>query len=156
MSDASSTAAHPSAPAHGDGHGPAHHDHTKMYIKVWAILLVLLIVSVLGPEIGNLYVTLFTAFGIAIVKAFLVIRNFMHLNLEKKWVGYLLATMLLIVVVFVGGVGPDVKEHDGHHWENVAAKEEVKRGMAIKEQHQKEGGGHGGAAPHGEEAPKAH
>ena len=34
-------------------------------------------------------VTLITAFGIAIVKAYLVAKNFMHINVEPRFVGLL-------------------------------------------------------------------
>ena len=44
------------------------HDHTH-YIRIWAILCALLVVSVAGPMVGIRFVTLVTAFGIAIVKA---------------------------------------------------------------------------------------
>ena len=42
------------------------HGHTN-YIKIWGILLVLLIVSYLGPMLELRVVTLLTAFGIAFV-----------------------------------------------------------------------------------------
>ena len=61
------------------------HDHTH-YIRIWAILCALLVVSVAGPMVGIRFVTLVTAFGIAIVKAYLVCSHFMHLNIEKKFV----------------------------------------------------------------------
>jgi hypothetical protein len=92
------------------------------------MLLVLLVVSVLGPELGIRVLTLITAFGIAIVKAYLVAKNFMHIGLERRWVLYLLFGMLAFMLVMVGGMSPDVLKHDGLRWENVAAKREVERG----------------------------
>ena len=41
----------------------------------------------------------------------------MHLNIEKKWVGYILGFMLALMLVFFGGVAPDVLEHEGLQWE---------------------------------------
>ena len=64
-------------------------NHHVNYKRVYLWLLALLVVSVAGPFIGILSVTLITAFGIAVVKANLVIQNFMHLRWEKtlaKWV----------------------------------------------------------------------
>ena len=110
--------------AHPTSHSPAH------YIKIWAILVCLLIVSVLGPLLGHPFVTLFTAFGIALIKAFLVITNFMHLNVEKRIAAYILGSMLAIMAIFVAGVAPDVMKHDGLRWSNVGAKEAVSRGLA--------------------------
>ena len=40
-------------------------------------------VSVVGPMLGIRAVTLITAFGIALVKAYLVAKNFMHLNVAE-------------------------------------------------------------------------
>ena len=53
------------------------------YVKIWAVLLVLLAVSIVGPMFEQPTLTLITAFGIAIVKASLVATYFMHLNVEK-------------------------------------------------------------------------
>ena len=94
----------------------AHHDQTN-YVAIWGVLCVLLGVSVLGPMIGVRLLTLITAFGIAIVKAYIVCSYFMHLNIEKKWVGYILGFMLALMLVFFGGVAPDVLEHEGLRWE---------------------------------------
>ena len=98
----------------GDAHGAdAHHPN---YVKIWAILLALLIVSVLGPFIGIKAVTLMTAFGIAIVKAYLVVKNFMHIDVAPKIVTYLVLTMLLFMLLFFAGAAPDVMESHGSNW----------------------------------------
>ena len=127
--------------AHG-GHG---HDHVKHYTKIYVWLLILFVISVLGPELGDITgskaIVLFTAFGIALVKAWLVCAHFMHLNIEKKYIGYLLTTTVVFMFLFYAGVSPDVMEHHGRNWENVAAKQETER--ALKEQ--KEAAAHGGA-----------
>jgi caa(3)-type oxidase subunit IV len=93
-----------------------HHDKTN-YVAIWGVLCVLLGVSVLGPMVGIRFLTLITAFGIAIVKAYMVCRYFMHLNIEKKWVAYILGFMLALMLVFFGGVAPDVLENDGLQWQ---------------------------------------
>jgi caa(3)-type oxidase subunit IV len=93
----------------------AEHHHTN-YVKIWAILCGLLVVSVLGPMLEIQVVTLITAFGIAIVKAYLVAKYFMHLNIEQKWVTYILVGMIAFMLVFFGGVAPDVLEHEGQQW----------------------------------------
>lgn len=134
---------------HADDHGQA------FYVKIWAILLVLLILSILGPilaphlEFGFLkawMITLMTAFGIAIVKAYLVAANFMHLNIEKRYITYLLTTMLMLMLLFFAGVSPDVMKHKGQNWENVAAKAEVERALKAE----------GAAAAHGEHPGNEH
>ena len=93
-----------------------HHDQTS-YVAIWGVLCALLGVSVLGPMVGVRLLTLMTAFGIAIVKAYMVCRYFMHLNIEKKWVAYILGFMLAIMLVFFGGVAPDVLRPEGLRWQ---------------------------------------
>ena len=134
------------------------HDHGQAhYVKIWAILLVLLIISVLGPvvaphlEFGFLkawMITLMTAFGIAIVKAYLVAANFMHLNVEKKYISYMLATMLMFMLLFFAGTSPDVMKHKGQNWENVAAEAEIERALAEQ--------GEAGHGEHGAEHEAGH
>jgi caa(3)-type oxidase subunit IV len=91
------------------------HEHPN-YIKIWAILLGLLCVSIAGPFLGIKVVTLITAFGIAIVKAYMVAKNFMHLNIERQYVVYLILTMLVFVLLFFAGTSPDVMKWEGDNW----------------------------------------
>jgi len=104
------------------------HMHHPNYVKVWAILVALLAVSVLGAMTGIRWVVLVAAFGVAIVKAYLVAKNFMHVNVEKRWVPYLLITCLVFIVILFAGVAPDVMRHSGLNWENNAAKQAVESG----------------------------
>ena len=92
------------------------HDETN-YVAIWGVLCALLGVSVLGPMVGIRFLTLITAFGIAIVKAYMVCRYFMHLSIEKKWVVYILGFMLALMVIFFGGVAPDVSRPEGLRWQ---------------------------------------
>ncbi|MBK7857521.1 MAG: cytochrome C oxidase subunit IV family protein [Archangiaceae bacterium] len=142
-----------SADTHAAHAGHAH----PSYVKIWGILLVLLVVSVAGPFLGIRVVTLITAFGIAIVKAYIVARYFMHINIEKKYVAYLVGAMVILMVLMVGAAAPDIMHHEGANWHNQAAADTVKKGMAAGEagagHHEaSEHGGteHGGAAPAGE------
>jgi caa(3)-type oxidase subunit IV len=93
------------------------HAHHPNYIKIWGILIGLLVLSVLGPEIGIRWVTLVAAFGIAVVKAYLVAKNFMHLNVEKRYIVYLFLTALAFMALFFFGVAPDVMQGSGTNWE---------------------------------------
>ncbi|MCP4905207.1 MAG: cytochrome C oxidase subunit IV family protein [bacterium] len=95
---------------HGDSH----------YIKIWAILLVLLAVSFVGPMVGIQWLTLLTAFGIAVVKAYLVAVNFMHINLTPRFVIYTVATTLVFMLLFFAGAAPDVMKASGQHWQKPA------------------------------------
>ncbi|MBI2828304.1 MAG: cytochrome C oxidase subunit IV family protein [Acidobacteria bacterium] len=103
----------------------------RNYVKIWAMLCALLVVSILGPLIGIRMLTLIAAFGVAIVKAFLVAKHFMHLDIEKRWVAYVLLAMIGFIVVMFAGIAPDVMKHDGLRWENTAAKQAVGSGGGV-------------------------
>ena len=110
----------------GDGHDGGHHTNYK---KIYFTLLGLLVVSVAGPFAGILVVTLITAFGIAVVKANLVIQNFMHLKAEKRLAKWILATSLLLMALMFAGISADVMNHEGRNWVNLAAMAAVERGI---------------------------
>ena len=66
------------------------HEHSHPdYWKIYKWLLVLFLISVAGPALfpGIKGIVLLTAFGIAVVKALMVVSNFMHLNIEKHFIG---------------------------------------------------------------------
>ncbi len=113
-------------------------NHHVNYKRVYLWLLALLVVSVAGPFIGILSVTLITAFGIAVVKANLVIQNFMHLRWEKPLAKWVLITSLALMALFVAGVAPDVMRHEGQNWVNVAAADAVERGVVDEHAREEE------------------
>ena len=92
-------------------HGPSH------YIRIWQILLVLLVISVVGPFLEIRVVTLLTAFGIAVVKAYMVAKNFMHIDQAPRYITYLVATGLVFMLLFFAGTAPDVLNEEGSGWE---------------------------------------
>ncbi len=93
-----------------------HQGHDTNYVKIWLILVGLLVVSVTGPMLGIRVVTLVAAFGIAFVKAYLVVKNFMHLDIEKPVIHWALGLALLIMVVMYAGIAPDVQKSTGQRW----------------------------------------
>ena len=132
MSNATTTA-HDGGHAHGDGHGDEH--GPRHYVRIWGILLVLLVASVLGPMAGVRILTLMFAFGIAVVKAYLVCKHFMHLNVQPRFVAMFLGAALAFMFLFFFGTSPDVLHHSGQRWENLAAQAEVERGLAAAAEH---------------------
>lgn len=118
-------------------------DHTKHYLKIYRTLVVLFLISVAGPLLEHPIITLITAFGIAVVKAYLVASHFMHLKIEKRFVSYLLVTAVAFMFLFYSGVAPDVMRHSGRQWENVAAQQETQRALAEHAQGGEHGGEHG-------------
>ncbi len=93
-----------------------HDTHDINYVKIWVILLVLLAVSVVGPMFGIQALTLITAFGVACVKAYLVAKNFMHINMTQRFIPYMVATGLVFMLLFFSGVAPDVMKDAGSGW----------------------------------------
>ncbi len=91
--------------------------HATNYVKIWMILVSLLAVSIIGPMAEIQIVTLVTAFGVAVVKAYLVARHFMHLNVQPRYVVYLVCASLTLMVVFWAGVAPDVYRWEGANWQ---------------------------------------
>jgi caa(3)-type oxidase subunit IV len=112
------------------------HVHHPNYVKIWAILVVLLIVSVLGSMSHVREVVLIAAFGVAIVKAYLVAKNFMHVNVEKRWVPYLLIMCLLFIAILFAGVAPDVMKHSGLHWTKNPADQSVPSAAGAAAKHE--------------------
>ena len=102
-----------------------HHDHPD-YKKIYYVLLALLVVSIVGPELAEnienrivfVSVVLVTAFVVAVIKAGMVAAWFMHLDIEKKIVWFLMAICLLCMLIFFAGVAPDVLNAAGDNWEH--------------------------------------
>ena len=86
------------------------------YVKIWYWLLFLLAISVVGPMFEVPVLTLITAFGIAIIKSFLVAANYMHLKFEKKIIWLLLILSLCLLGVFFFGTAPDIMMTEGDQW----------------------------------------
>jgi caa(3)-type oxidase subunit IV len=112
------------------------HVHHPNYIKIWAILVALLGVSIVGSMSHIREVVLIAAFGVAVVKAYLVAKNFMHVNVEKRWVPYLLIMCLLFIAILFAGVAPDVMKHSGLNWNKNPADQSVQSGAGAATKHE--------------------
>jgi caa(3)-type oxidase subunit IV len=108
----------------------AHVQHPN-YVRIWAILVALLLVSVVGSMSHIRDVVLIAAFGVALVKAYLVAKNFMHVNVEKRWVPYLLIMCLLFIAILFAGVSPDVMKHTGLNWNKNPVNQSVQPGRSA-------------------------
>ena len=94
-----------------------HAEHgDSYYVKIWVYLLVLLAISFVGPMFEIQWLTLITAFGIAVVKAYMVAVNFMHINLTPRFVIYTVTTTLVFMLLFFAGTAPDVMKSSGTNW----------------------------------------
>jgi caa(3)-type oxidase subunit IV len=121
-----------------DSHSSEHIHSVSSYVKIWGILVVLLIISVVGPMAEIKVITLVTAFGIAIVKALMVAAKFMHLNVEKRYIWYLLFTGLLFIFLFFTGIAPDIMKGEGSNWKKTDA-DYIARSKAIIDEHDSHG-----------------
>jgi len=63
---------------------------------------------------------LITAFGVALVKAYMVAKNFMHLDIEKPIVHWILLVALALMVLLYGALAPDVQKGEGSGWKKDA------------------------------------
>ena len=77
----------------GQDHGGESHE--AHYVRIWFYLVLLLLVSYFGPmlatRMGWHWLLLVTAFGVAAVKAYMVIKNFMHLYVERSLIHWMMA-----------------------------------------------------------------
>ena len=136
--------AHSQAQPHG--HGGHGHGHEQRYVKIWGILLALLVVSVVGPMLGNPWITLITAFGIAEVKAYMVAKNFMHINVEKPIIHFMMITGVALMVLLYGAIAPDIQKGEGQNW-----KKDEGFHHSFVQSDAGHGGGHGAAPAEGHE-----
>jgi len=121
----------------------AEHAHPS-YFKTYIILLILMFSSLLGSEIGAAVeiqaITILAAFGIAVVKAYLVAARFMHLNIEKRYVVYMLTTCLAFMGLFYAAISPDIQRDHGTNWKKPAW---IEREAAWENGTWKDAQGHG-------------
>lgn len=129
---------------------------TKKYFKIYLALLGLFVISVLGPELaeilhleGNvrLILVLVTAFGIALVKAYMVAAHFMHLKTEKIYAPFILASCLVMIFIFYFGTATDASKASGHNWEKTYVAPEPVEGHGHGDAH----GSDEGHSEHGAE-----
>jgi cytochrome c oxidase subunit 4 len=83
----------------------SHQEHLvpyKLYVQVWAALVVLTVVTVTVAYVDMKHVTVLTAMLIATAKAALVVLYFMHLRFEERLYLYMILAVLVTYAVFVG------------------------------------------------------
>lgn len=111
----------------------AEHHSASRYINIWWVLVGLLIISVLGPMAEIKWLTLITAFGIALIKATMVCAYYMHLNVEKRYIWYLLLTVVVFMLILFSGLAPDIMRDEGTNWKNMGSKNFEKEMAHIQE-----------------------
>jgi caa(3)-type oxidase subunit IV len=81
--------------------------HTRSYLIIWLWLLILVAVSVTATSFLPKFQALVLIFSIAIIKALLVARNYMHLKYEKAFIYALVLVPLAFVIILLFGLFPD-------------------------------------------------
>lgn len=77
-------------------------------IKIWVILLVALGVSLALSYLHHPALATSLIFAVAIVKAFLVLWYYMGLKNEPGYIGWILVTGLVFMIVLFVGLVPDM------------------------------------------------
>ena len=81
------------------------------YFLIWIWLMVLVIVSITASFVLPKSAALLLIFSVAVVKALLVVLNYMHLKHEKLLLYALAIVPLLIVAILILALFPDFVFH---------------------------------------------
>jgi caa(3)-type oxidase subunit IV len=81
--------------------------HGRHYVILWIWLLVLVVVSVAAASILPKQQALVLIFAVAIVKALLVARNYMHLKNERAIIYAMVFIPLAFVAILLIALFPD-------------------------------------------------
>jgi caa(3)-type oxidase subunit IV len=85
--------------------------HRQHYLTIWYWLMALVVISVALSAVLPKTQALALIFIIAVVKALLVARNFMHMKSESAIIYALALVPLAFVVIFLFGLFPDFVYH---------------------------------------------
>ncbi len=80
----------------------------KFIIQLWVALLVMLFVSLAIGELASPFIATLAVFGVAIIKAFIVLYYYMGMKEEPKFLIWSMAgaTVLMIMLFFI--LWPDI------------------------------------------------
>src|SRR3954451_15449262 len=83
-------------------HGLAHISPWQTLVKVWAVLMILTVLTVMATWVDLGVLNIWIALAIAVVKASLVVIYFMHLKYDSPFNAYVFCFSLAFVAVFLG------------------------------------------------------
>lgn len=81
--------------------------HSRRYLIIWVWLLALVVVSVAAASILPKLQALVLIFAVAIIKALLVARNYMHLKNERVIIYAIVLIPLTFVIILLFALFPD-------------------------------------------------
>jgi caa(3)-type oxidase subunit IV len=85
--------------------------HSRHYLTIWFWLMAMVILSVAAASALPKLQAMMLIFSVAIVKAFLVARHYMHLRHERAIIYAIALVPLVFVVIFLIGLFPDFVYH---------------------------------------------
>jgi len=85
--------------------------HSRHDLTIWCWLIGLVIVSVAAAFVLPKFQAVVLIFLVAVVKPFLVARNYMHLKNERALIYAMALIPLAFVVIFLFGLFPDFVYH---------------------------------------------
>jgi caa(3)-type oxidase subunit IV len=85
-----------------------HHDHTRKYVSVWALLVAALAVSLVISEFHVEVVVVVLIFTVAVAKTYLVGAHFMHIKGAPSYVKWILGTGVLCLYIAFFGILIDI------------------------------------------------
>ena len=86
-------------------------EYRPNYLLVWMWLVILVVVSITASLLLPKSAALFLIFFVAVIKALLVLLNYMHLKFEGPVLYALVIIPLLIVAVLIFALFPDFVFH---------------------------------------------
>jgi caa(3)-type oxidase subunit IV len=81
--------------------------HARHYFVIWLWLMGLVVVSVAAASMLPKLQAMLLIFGVAVIKAFLVARHYMHLKNEKAIIYAMVLVPLAFVIILLFGLFPD-------------------------------------------------
>jgi caa(3)-type oxidase subunit IV len=85
--------------------------HRRHYLTIWYWLMALVLASVAASFVLPKAQALALIFAIAIIKALLVARNYMHLKNEQAIIYAVALVPLAFIIIFLFGLFPDFVYH---------------------------------------------
>lgn len=85
--------------------------HNRHYLTIWFWLMALLLLSVAAASVLPRVQAVVLIFAVAVVKAFLVARHYMHLKNERFIIYAMALVPLIFVLLFLLGLVPDFVYH---------------------------------------------
>lgn len=98
-------------------------DLERKYKRMFVILAVLPMLSVAAYLTGIRPLAIFTAIVVILFSTFFATTTFMHINVEPRFVPYLVLLCFSFSLLFLFMVAPDVMMHKGQQWVNVEAEQ---------------------------------